>query len=112
MASNIADNEAEALFSSEFGQRLRYYRKLCNLTIDELATLMSTNTSQIWRLEGKGANPKLATIQKLCLILDVPIGKLLPSNYTKSNEDEAYVEFYKSCPDDLKEKIRTLSKMF
>ena len=106
----MANTQNDTLFSDEFGERLRYHRKLRNLTIDELATLMDTNTSQIWRLEGKNANPKLATIQKLCIKLDIPIGKLLPSNYTVSDADQAHWEFYQSCTDEMKEKIRGLSK--
>lgn len=94
---------------ASFGERLRYQRQLKKMTIEGLACLMSTNTSQIWRLEGKTANPRLDTVQKLCTVLEVPINQLLPSNQVSGCEDEKYIEFYRSSSDDMKKKIRAIS---
>lgn len=111
MSVQATNSGIEDLSSSSdaFGDRLKYNRKLRNLSLEDLADLMKTNVSQIWRLESEKANPTLDTIQKLCTVLEMQINQLVPSNQNIGDDDEKYFEFYRSRTDEEKAKIRSIT---
>lgn len=91
-----------------FGERLSSIRRERNMTIEELASRMKTNTGQIWRLEKGRSNPRLETIQRICRVLDVRIQELVPSEKEYSDKDREFVENYKALGKANREKLQKM----
>ena len=68
-------------FEEEFravGFKIAYYRKMKNLTQEQLAEKMGTNTSYIGSIESRTYKPiSLSTLFRIAKALDVPASKFL-----------------------------------
>jgi len=102
---------AERLITEVFGKRLKHARQSRNYTREELAGLMQTDKSHIWRLENGRTNPRLDTIVKICEVLGIAFSTLVPTPKSAANDDLDFIEFYKSQNKDTQAKIRKISEM-
>lgn len=55
------------------GDRIKYYRKAVNLTQAELAEMVGLSPSAIRMYETNKREPKMDTLQKICITLNIPI---------------------------------------
>ncbi|MBH0236421.1 helix-turn-helix domain-containing protein [Methylobrevis albus] len=61
------------------GAQVRFYRKLNNLTVAELATAASVSTGMLSKIENGQISPSLSTLQTLAEALNLPITALFAS---------------------------------
>jgi len=94
-----------------FGERLSFLRRQNDLTIEELAKLMKTNTGQIWRLEKDRSNPRLETIRKLCRILDIRVQELVANEKEYNDKDQEFLENYKALGQENREKLQKMLEL-
>lgn len=83
-----------------FGNNIKYYRKIRGLTQEELAIKMDVTTEFIKSIESKNKAPSLKNFINLCNILNVPSDFLLQDECTISKVytiDLLMQEFDKFC---------------
>ena len=91
-------------FKGCFGQNLRYLRKKKGLTQEQLSEKISIDIRQYSRIEtGKGF-PSLATLEKICDVLDISPAYL----FDFSQEKEVYNR--KSPENELYSQIKSISE--
>ncbi|EOX3329416.1 helix-turn-helix domain-containing protein [Vibrio cholerae] len=66
-----------ALFQARVGLNIKGCRERKNITQEELAVKAKLSVNVISRLERGVTNPRLSTIYKMALILDIPVSELL-----------------------------------
>lgn len=66
--------------SEQIGQRLRFYRRQRNLSLDEVAELTGVSKPMLGQIERGSSNPTVAVLWKIAAGLQVPIASFLMHN--------------------------------
>ncbi len=102
--------------TTAMGEKIKTLRKKKNLTLDGLAEASGSSKSYIWELENK--NPPRPSGEKVAAIaaaLDVTADYLLDINGeldVRNAVDEAFFREYAQMPDDTKDKIRAMVRVW
>jgi XRE family transcriptional regulator, master regulator for biofilm formation len=76
-----------------FGKRIKQYRKLRDLTQEELGTKVGgVSKSFISKLENEKVDPSLEMLNKIASVLSVDVGDLLSNKYKIEPPEEAKEE--------------------
>ena len=70
------DKDTSSKAASNIGSRIRYQRKLHNMSQEKLALAASMNPAFIGHLERGEKSPTVATLEKLTHALDISLGEL------------------------------------
>lgn len=66
-------------FQKKIGENIKLQRELKKMTQEELANRALVSVNVISRLERGIANPRVSTLYKMALILDVPVSEIFKS---------------------------------
>lgn len=83
--------------SETLGQRIRKYRKYNGLTMKELGEHLNLSEQAISQYERNKRTPSIDTLNKIAVILDVPLSEFIPNMNPIENINKTY---YDSLSDD------------
>lgn len=98
------------------GERIRYYRKLNNMTMVELAQKIGVQHSAIYKYEtGKVTNIPIGNINKMAYVFGVPARELVdwmsddPSDcFYVSNDEKKLIALYRRLTEENRNSIRSI----
>jgi len=72
----------------DIGSRIRYFRKLHNMSQEKLALTASINPAFVGHLERGEKSPTVTTLEKITSALDITLGDLF-SDFVKPDESDS-----------------------
>ena len=101
---------------SPLGKNIRKFRRASDLTIEQLATAIGSQSAYVWKLENRTPkNPSRQKIQAIAKTLSITVEQLYSEEniYDFDNsEDKAYFDKFMKLDSDSKYKIKQIIDIF
>lgn len=105
-AMSIADQEV----LDHYGQLIRKYRKMSDISRVKLCELVDISNSQLSKWECGGAEPRLHSMIRICEVLNIPLEELLFNVKTRriSVDEAKTIKLLRDTPDNIRKSVYEL----
>ena len=86
-----ADYQADII---DFGSKIRKYRVLRGLSMDDLSEMLGSDKSAVSKLENRDRIPKYDTVLKLCDALHITPAMLSPNRFLNTESENSLSQIY------------------
>ena len=105
-AMSLADKEV----LDHYGQLIRKYRKMSDISRIKLCELVDISNSQLSKWECGGAEPRLHSMIRICEVLNIPLEELLFNVKTRriSVDEAKTIKLLRETPDNIRKNVYEL----